>query len=267
MMRKILKWFLPKKKVERIVGESKRICNLQKDKKDARDFLSIPHPEVLKALPIKVSLRQWCGKVKDQGQIGSCASHAYATSFEIMLRKEKPDWFIETSELFHYYNVRQKDYMNTYPQDSGQTLREGAKCLNQIGISPESLCPYDYTKYNEKPGILAYAFARFWKIKSYSRCQDIDAIRYVLSLQKPVILGIKVFTDFMKGGDAGVISLPSANDKYFGGHAITVIGYDDTTKLLEIQNSWGRFWGDRGYCYLPYDYLKDYMIDAWSIEI
>lgn len=266
-MRKILKWFLPRRKVKRITGESKKICNLQKDPEDSRDFLLGTTPKILKTLPPKVSLREWCGSVKDQGEIGSCASHAYASAFELMLRKDKPEWFIETSELFHYYNVRQKNYMNTYPRDSGQTLREGAKCFNQIGICPETLWPYDYRKFNEKPGIMAYAFARFWKITSYERCEDVDAIKLALVLGKPVILGIKVFDDFMRGGKCGLISLPSTNERYYGGHAVLVVGFDDEKKILDIQNSWGRYWGDWGYCYLPYDYLKNYLIDAWTINI
>jgi len=46
-----------------------------------------------------------------------------------------------------------------------------------------------------------------------------------------------------------------------GGHAMHVIGCDDSKQVLgqtgafEVQNSWGPEWGDAGYCWIPYSYF------------
>ena len=37
-----------------------------------------------------------------------------------------------------------------------------------------------------------------------------------------------------------------------GGHANTIIGYDDTKAAFLVQNSWGTSWGNKGFYYLPY---------------
>ncbi|NJE62228.1 peptidase C1 [Thermococcus sp. 21S7] len=45
----------------------------------------------------------------------------------------------------------------------------------------------------------------------------------------------------------------------FGGHAVTIVGYDDSKQttdgngVLIIANSWGSDWGDHGYFYISYD--------------
>ena len=46
-----------------------------------------------------------------------------------------------------------------------------------------------------------------------------------------------------------------------GGHAFTMIGYNDVGFL--IQNSWGKDWGDGGFAYLPYEDWLDSAYDAW----
>ena len=62
------------------------------------------------------------------------------------------------------------------------------------------------------------------------------------------------------------------------GHAIVAVGYDDNKKIkntkcnketkgaLLIRNSWGVDWGEKGYGWLPYDYVL-YRVaqDFWSI--
>lgn len=40
-----------------------------------------------------------------------------------------------------------------------------------------------------------------------------------------------------------------------GGHALVIVGYDDVRREFTVRNSWGEKWGDRGHCYLSYDYF------------
>ena len=70
-----------------------------------------------------------------------------------------------------------------------------------------------------------------------------------------------------------------SGEKIQGGHAVVAAGYDDnriirntstggpsTRGALLIRNSWGTGWGDRGYGWLPYDFvLRGLAIDWWSL--
>jgi C1A family cysteine protease len=56
-----------------------------------------------------------------------------------------------------------------------------------------------------------------------------------------------------------------------GGHAMCIIGHDDTHVYngirgwYIIRNSWGREWGREGYCWAPYAYIDSlrYCDDFW----
>ena len=38
---------------------------------------------------------------------------------------------------------------------------------------------------------------------------------------------------------------------------MVVVGYSDDTKFFLVRNSWGKHFGDDGYCYIPYSYISD----------
>jgi len=40
-----------------------------------------------------------------------------------------------------------------------------------------------------------------------------------------------------------------------GGHALVLVGYNDSTSRFTFRNSWGASWGDAGYGTIPYAYL------------
>ena len=62
----------------------------------------------------------------------------------------------------------------------------------------------------------------------------------------------------------GKIGMPKSNDKIIGGHAVVICGYDDNNRELIARNSWGTYWGDKGYFYIPYEYLR-YCGELWII--
>ncbi|MCD6372775.1 MAG: C1 family peptidase, partial [Thermococcus sp.] len=57
---------------------------------------------------------------------------------------------------------------------------------------------------------------------------------------------------------------------YMGGHAVTIVGYDDTVEtpdgygVIKIANSWGSDWGDNGYFYVSYDDIR-FGEESWGM--
>ena len=67
---------------------------------------------------------------------------------------------------------------------------------------------------------------------------------------------------------SGILRLPQPGEKLLGGHAILAVGYDDTTEMIKIRNSWGADWGQQGYFDMPYKYIQDPDLasDFWAIN-
>jgi C1A family cysteine protease len=53
-----------------------------------------------------------------------------------------------------------------------------------------------------------------------------------------------------------------------GGHAVLCVGYDNSTGLFKIRNSWGPDAGDNGYFYMHYSYVTEPTMasDFWVIN-
>jgi C1A family cysteine protease len=39
-------------------------------------------------------------------------------------------------------------------------------------------------------------------------------------------------------------------------HAVTICGYDDAKHAVKIMNSWGTGWGENGFSWIDYDFLR-----------
>jgi C1A family cysteine protease len=95
-------------------------------------------------LPISVDLRGKMPPVYDQGALGSCTGNALACAFEYDDKN-----IFQPSRLFIYYNERNIE--GTVSSDSGALISDGIKSLETYGVCPETLGPYDISKFADKP--------------------------------------------------------------------------------------------------------------------
>jgi C1A family cysteine protease len=66
----------------------------------------------------------------------------------------------------------------------------------------------------------------------------------------------------------GLVPMPRPGEKSQGGHCVLIVGYDQTKKWFICRNSWGVNWGDKGYFYLPYEFVENpnYCDDFWALQ-
>jgi C1A family cysteine protease len=155
-------------------------------------------------------------------------------------------------------------------EDSGAEIHDGVHCINSIGVCPENNWPYDINKYTEKPSDDCYELAKNHKSVSYQAVeQTIEQLRAAIISGFPVVFGFTVYDSFESPDVAktGNMPMPKTDEKILGGHAVALVGFDDSRNVFIVRNSWGENWGDKGYFYMPYDFIKnpEYASDFWVI--
>ena len=62
--------------------------------------------------------------------------------------------------------------------------------------------------------------------------------------------------------------MPQRGEKVLGGHAVMAVGYEKSSKMMLVRNSWGKDWGLEGYFWLPFGYFTDSNLsdDFWTIR-
>jgi C1A family cysteine protease len=240
-----------------------------RDLPDHRDFMYSVPLVTLQALPPSVDLRANCPPVYDQGQLGSCTANAIAGALQFDEIKEKKNGASTPSRLFIYYNERVIE--GTVKSDSGAQLRDGVKTVVKQGICPESVWPYNISKFAVKPPPIAYRDGAKDKASNYLRLtQAANQLKGCLATGYPFVFGFTVYESFESPNVAktGVVPMPSPSEAVLGGHAVCAVGYDDAQQRFIVRNSWGPGWGMKGYCTMPYTYLLDPNLasDFWTVR-
>ena len=91
-----------------------------------------------------------------------------------------------------------------------------------------------------------------FKIGAYAAAPSLEKIKAAVYAQGWAWLGVNWAESWFTPQRDGTLPRP---DKIAAGHAISVRGWSDIRKALQIQNSWGAKWGVGGWCWLPYAYL------------
>jgi C1A family cysteine protease len=248
---------------------------------DEESYNSLPKKAALavrayEGLPKSFSLKQYAPLPGDQTDYGTCVAwaSAYAArtiseSVALSRRNQTQSTQNAFSPVYVYRNIRPDD-----PE-----CVQGAQIYWALDLMKETgaVKILDIERSVDFPRIdlSYYNESRKYPIADYVTLFSGDdktkpglvarTVKKSLVEGKPVIIGMNTPDSFL---EAANVWQPSENPgRYYGGHAMCVIGYDDEKNggAFEIINSWGRKWGNGGFIWIPYKAFTDFVLEGYEM--
>jgi len=214
--------------------ETRFIFNVKKSPKDRRDYIinasSSTVPDIL-------DYRSDLQPVRNQGSQGTCYAQSVACVKE--WQEKKDSGFNEYMSPQFFYNNRPNKYDSDPNNDDGMYGRDVMKLMKTIGICRESDYPYGRIQIQSDINPNCFIEAKKYLIQSYAKILTLDSLKQSLVKNGPCLITFPVYNN------GSYFWRNLGNQKSIGGHAVTVVGYDDVGFI--IRNSWGQNWGDHGY--------------------
>jgi C1A family cysteine protease len=245
-----------------------RKLNWKREPVDSRDLKSVRHLSAPIVLPSSFELDKKI-PIYDQGNIGSCTANSACACFRFETAQIQGDFNFEPSRLFQYYNSRLlQGWQN---EDSGAYIRDAFKAMNKFGLALEKTWPYRTSDFAVRPSDASYKEALGNVAVKYAAVgQSETEIKQTLLSGAAISFGFNVYSSFFGSWDrtTGIMPIPKKTESLQGGHAVTIVGYDDSKKCFLIQNSWGTDWGIKGMFWMPYSFLLNAKEcdDFWCIQ-
>lgn len=237
-------------------------------------------------MPSQLSMRDYVPRPGNQGVQQSCVgwATAYAARTLVAARDAQVTSPSAKSQMtlspaFIFNQIQRKGC------DNGSLIADALDLMTERGVATLASFPYrenscvampDAEILSEAQDYRIKGFTRLWGSKSRNR--HVSA-RRALAAGHPVVIGMFVpesfidfdGTDFFASDDErdGMQALYEGQRSplILGGHAMTVVGYDDTREggSFEIVNSWGPDWGQGGFFWLNYRDFNHFVTQGYEM--
>lgn len=248
---------------------------------DEESYRSIPYKAQFTAstydnLPISYSLEQYSPTPGNQGTYGTCVAFASAYGLRtIMLAKDLGLTNRQTitenalSPSYVYSIIKHEDDLNC---SKGANPKFGLEALKIAGAPSLKSLPYEC---NPQISTAIQLEAIDYRIRDYQTLFFFDTQDYgvktnstkkALAEGYPVLLGMRLPKSFAKAKKVwrSLESEKGTTASQHGYHAMVVIGYDDNYEggAFRVLNSWGTYWGDGGFIWVPYSEYEQWAMGA-----
>ncbi len=189
--------------------------------------------------------------VRDQAACGSCVAFGTVGVLESMVRiaAKQPGLSVDLSEAFVFFCLGPRLGAGACPE--GGWWVDDALPAMKAGVSDEA--NYRYTDDDQPCRRGSDWKTRLTTFGSWTHPTSITAMKTHLATVGPLVACFTVYEDFFYYYTGGIYTYrkKTAGD-VIGGHCVMIVGYDDATKCWIVKNSWGKGWGENGYCRIAY---------------
>ncbi len=253
-------------------------------------FRSLPQKAVMtrsfyESSPHSYSLKKYAPLPKSQGKYGTCTGWAVAYAARTIVEAKNNRWTskdkITKNAFSPTFQYRQGSKRKNC---SGAATVQVVKSLKTVGSVPmknfrttfgNTLCPASPLReenYEIADDFRIDEYTKLWPWKYSLKSGKISRVKASLSQGNPVVIAMICPDSFHRVRGNGLwkpTERPDVNvdGKPHGRHAMCVVGYDNQKYggAFEVQNSWGRGWGNSGYVWIKYNDFADFVYEAVEI--
>lgn len=196
----------------------------------------------------------WLGPIMNQGNCGSCVAFANVATLEAQTAiSMNAAWLRPT------YSPQALFACGGGGCDMGWYTDSGASSIKSKGVVDNSCAPYtmgsdgkdvkctnfcaNQAERTSKHVVGTFKPSGGWGSNSVQAVKD--------ALKKgPLVTSMTVYEDFLAYG-GGIYK--STSSRSVGGHAISIVGYNDAERYWIIRNSWSEDWGEKGFARISWD--------------
>ncbi|MBI3395893.1 MAG: hypothetical protein HY042_08670 [Spirochaetia bacterium] len=249
-------------------------CGLMPNSKEEMD--SVPQADSNfvrhRGLPSKVDLSPNMPPIGNQEQQGSCVGWSTAYAIKSYHEQAERKWGYDSpftggagtkvfSPAFVYNQINGG-------RDGGSNPMQALALMQKSGVATWKTMPYNMRDFRTQPSAAAKQEALNFREESYRQVDHFgpDAIKAELAAGNPILIGINVYDSFY---NLGSNVYTKYDGQFYGGHAIAVVGYDDSKSTgsgkgaFKLFNSWSTQWGDKGYGWIAYDFMPTACLGAF----
>ncbi|MGZ3669769.1 MAG: C1 family peptidase [Bdellovibrionota bacterium] len=205
--------------------------------------------------------QNWVTPVLNQGNCGSCVAYSTVGTLETQMNISRAAPFLNMQ-----YSADHLFACGGGSCESGWYPDSAASFLQGTGVVDEACMPSTSKATGQDVSCTAQcsdSAARSQKVSSVNTPRNADAVKAALK-RGPLVTTLDVYADFMVYG-SGVYKHSTGD--YMGGHAVSIVGFDDSKRAWLIRNSWGSDWGDHGFAWVSYDDESGVGDSTWGFEI
>jgi hypothetical protein len=209
----------------------------------------------------------YLGKVMNQGNCGSCVAFASVATLEgqVSVTSGVPG----TRPTF---SPQMLFACGGGACDRGWMPGSAASFLKNTGVPDEACMPYTSGSTGEDVSCskrCADTDSRSFKIASVRKPSggfsggSVESVKAAL-LKGPLVTTMTVYEDFVTYS-GGIYKHTTGSS--LGGHAVSLVGYDDQKGAWLVRNSWGEEFGEKGFVWISYDDRSGIGYETWGFEL
>ncbi|TXH58791.1 MAG: hypothetical protein E6Q89_02915 [Bacteroidia bacterium] len=237
------------------------IAATEEDLQDASNYLptlqtgTLPNSAILNMPPIG-----------NQGGEGSCI--AFSAGYAAM------SYYINKNQNGNYSQnyIGSPEFLYNLCKFEGSCSTAGSmyprafQVLKNKGIATWASMPYTDYGCSQQPNSQQYANAANFKIASWGHTpiNNTELIKRLIYSGHPVMVAINTYQS-VYNYNGGIYS--SNYGQNYGGHAVCIVGYNDSMGAYKIQNSWGSSWGESGCFWVQYGFLQQLALENWCYYV